>query len=267
MTPIDFIQADDLPWTDDAGLAAGEPPAARRLRSSGEEVVALVDLVAGRPWQPRPGQLVSFLVLGGRVEVAGGVHGHLGFAQVCTDGATTFAAPDGARLLVFSQPGRHAPAALAKPVDTLEVQWEIAEDPVAGIWRELTLTAAGNPAGAIALRSLAIGDSNVTTHRHDWDEDVYVVDGERLTPAGAMTAGCYAWRPRGVWHGGFRTGSPGALLLVRRTGETAALAATPELSPDPLPATRLRREARLTPAAAAVTDLWRHRDILTGRRE
>lgn len=267
MIPIDYLRVDDLPWTDGGALAAGEPPRVKLLRvGAAGDLTAVVELAPGGRWTAAAGQLVSFLVLGGRLTGGDRLHGHLGFGQARGDGSVTWTAPDGARLLVFQQPGDD-PAGLVDAVDTLDADWQVAEDPVAGIWRELTLTQPGNPAGAIALRSLAIGDASIDTHRHDWDEEVFVVDGERRTPVGIMTAGCYAWRPRGLWHGGFRTGSPGALLLVRRTGEPAALAAVPRPAAATVPATPLRREARLLPAAAATADLLHDRATLTGRRE
>ncbi len=271
---IDFIRLADLPWGDVAAVAASvdgsasDTPRAKVLRTDADGgVTAVVDLPAGGSLTGRPGQLVTFLVLGGAVHAGGRLHGHLGFGQVRPDGAVTFTTPAGARLLVFQQPD-DGTAPLADPVDTLEAEWALAEDPsTQDAWREIVLTPVGHPAGAIVLRSLAVGDAAFPTHRHDWDEEVFVVDGERLTPSGPMEAGCYAFRPRGTWHGGYRTGSPGALLLVRRIGEAAALAGAAEAAPENVVPAPVWRPARLGPAAADVTALTRCRAILTGRAE
>lgn len=270
--PIDFIRAADMPWGDATLLAvdeSGRTARAQVLRSgSPGEVTAVVALAAGQTLAGQPGCLVSFLVLGGAIEVNGRTYGHLGFGQDRPDGSTTWTASVDTRLLLWQQPGGAEETGLVSGVETLDADWEIAEDAATGSsWRELTLAPPGNPAGAVVLRSLAIGDAPVATHRHEWDEEVFVVDGERLTPAGPMDAGTYAWRPRGRWHGGFRTGSPGALLLVRRIGAPDALATAPQVRADPVPARPLRREAKLLPAAASTAHLMRQRATLTGRQE
>lgn len=268
--PIDFAHVSRLDWTGATSVFAGNRSRIKQLRGDASGgMTAVVDIAPGGKLSGRSGDLVSFVVLGGVCEVAGRTHGHLGFGQVCTDEATTWTTPAGARLFVFQQPGeQYDPSTLAASVDTLDAEWEVAgEDVTGGMWRELTFTPPSNPAGAIVLRSLAVGDAPVATHRHDWDEEVLVIDGERLTPAGAMTAGAYAWRPRGSWHGGFRTGSPGALLLLRRIGEPHALDGSPQPRFDPVAAERIRRPARLLPAAAATVELMGQRAILTGRLE
>ncbi|MPZ28349.1 MAG: hypothetical protein GEV12_18530 [Micromonosporaceae bacterium] len=268
--PIDWVQVQDLPWTGAAdGSAADRAGRTKLLRSDPSgATTAVVDCPPGFQRPGQPGTLTSFVVLGGAIEVAGQVHGHLGFGQVWGDSSAAWSAPAGARLLTFQQPAGDSGGRLrlADPVDTLEVEWALATDPSSGSsWRELELTPAGNPAGAIGLRSLAVGDAPVATHRHDWDEEVFILDGERLGPAGAMTAGGYAWRPRGTWHGGFRTGSPGALVLVRRVAEPAALASLPEQRFSPVAPVRVQRPARLAPAAAANAELMAERQTLTGR--
>lgn len=215
---VDFIESGDV-----AEVTVAEGPFAgahRRTLSRDEDTgaeTALLTCPAG--WEADLSGLDGSLELLARSGAA-----RLGDVEVPLEGwarapraaaAGTLATPDGAELLVMTDPGGEDGEIVAH--DVRGSGW------VQGV--------RGGP-GGIAVKVLHEGATvsmiiaNVPRYRsgpefHDCPEELFVIEGDVEGRAGKMTRGSYFWRPAFITHGPYWS-ETGLLTLVRGHGDLVA---------------------------------------------
>jgi hypothetical protein len=79
----------------------------------------------------------------------------------------------------------------------------------------------GGPRGPLTKLTANVPLFDTGAEFHECPEECFVLGGDVTGKAGAMTAGCYFWRPEYVTHGPFHSES-GLLVLLRGHGELYA---------------------------------------------
>ena len=219
---VDFVELANVPLESSNQESAVPSHGEVTLRSDSDGATVFVATTAGRASSLSsrfPGGFLLVL-MGGRLRVADQEVGAVSLVRAGPGTGVAIEALTPLQMVVFGAAASSEGESGLEIVDLAEASWSfVSGQDGLDSWRELPLgQGPGMAPDEIVARSLAIGDCQLPNHLHDWDEEVLVLGGERLGPLGVMRATAYAFRPRGTLHGPLSTGTPGALLLVRRIG-------------------------------------------------
>jgi anti-sigma factor ChrR (cupin superfamily) len=230
---IEFVQAQRLPWSDQAA-GPMRPGVAAKVLSRDAETGALSAILRYPPGYARPAERLAvdeeFFVLDGALETAEGrftpdcyAHWPAGFAR----GAV--AAPGGAVVLTFlsgpladGEEGQFDPTRLVPRLDIREGEWKAdlaamgLQVMAAHAW--IRRLRSDPRTGEITYVTAVMPYFRETqAERHPVVQEIFVLAGEVAGNTGVMRAGAYTWRPENVIHGPYGS-TAGAVFFFRSHG-------------------------------------------------
>jgi hypothetical protein len=225
---IEFIQSLDVPAVVlDDGPFAG---ATRRMLSEDDEHgdhTALLTVPAG--WRGDLGggdRPVELFGLGGEFELDGSRLGEGGYAYVppCSRSRPLEARTAGHLLAMLERRSDARDEAPAEVIDTNALRW--ADRSIAAVPPGLVIKRLRDDPESgdrTWLAALAPGWTEERAEIHPTVEEAFMIRGDGLLgERGAMTAGCYFWRPPNVLHGPMTTRN-GQLIFFRTKGGTISV--------------------------------------------